>query len=55
MLVCLARAPKLTDADGTPVQAAMECGAFAEKLIVDQTQIAPLGEAIAPEAACLLA
>ncbi|MDA0924809.1 MAG: alcohol dehydrogenase catalytic domain-containing protein [Proteobacteria bacterium] len=50
-----ARAPKLTDADGTPVQAAMECGAFAEKLIVDQTQIAPLGEAIAPEAACLLA
>jgi len=49
------RAPKLTDANGTPVHAAMDCGAFAEKVIVDQSQIAPLGEAIAPEAACLLA
>ena len=48
-------APKLTDAEGNPVQAAMECGAFAEKVLVDQSQIAPLGEGIAPEAACLLA
>jgi S-(hydroxymethyl)mycothiol dehydrogenase len=33
----------------------MDCGAFAEKVIVDQSQIAPLGHAIAPDAACLLA
>jgi Zn-dependent alcohol dehydrogenase len=49
------RAPKLTDASGAPVTAAMECGAFAEKVIVDQSQIAPLGEAAAPHSACLLA
>ncbi|NKX46331.1 alcohol dehydrogenase catalytic domain-containing protein [Roseicyclus persicicus] len=49
------RAPKLTDATGAPVHAAMECGAFAEKAVVDQSQVARLGEAIAPEAACLLA
>lgn len=48
-------APKLTDVDGAAVQAAMDCGAFAEKVVVDQSQIAPLGSAIAPEAACLLA
>jgi len=49
------RAAKLTDATGAPVHAAMECGAFAEKVIVDQSQIAPLGEAAAPHFACLLA
>ncbi len=49
------RAPKLTDATGAPVLAAMECGAFAEKVIVDQSQIAPLGETAAPHSACLLA
>src|SRR6056297_2186166 len=47
--------PALTDASGAPVLKAMECGAFAEKVLVDQSQIAPLGEDIAPEAACLLA
>lgn len=47
--------PKLTDAGGNAVHAAMDCGAFAEKVVVDQSQIAPLGEDIAPEAACLLA
>lgn len=47
--------PKLTDVDGAPVHAAMDCGAFAEKVVVDQSQIAPLGEAIAPDLACLLA
>jgi len=50
-----ARAAKLTDPSGAPVHAAMECGAFAEKVIVDQSQIARLGEAIAPHSACLLA
>ena len=49
------RAPKLTDASGVPVHAAMECGAFAEKVVVDQSQIALLGEAIVPQSACLLA
>jgi S-(hydroxymethyl)mycothiol dehydrogenase len=49
------RPPALTDASGAPVLKAMECGAFAEKVLVDQSQIAPLGEDIAPEAACLLA
>lgn len=48
-------APKLTDAGGALVHAAMDCGAFAERVIVDPSQIAPLGEAIAPEVACLLA
>jgi S-(hydroxymethyl)mycothiol dehydrogenase len=49
------RAPKLIDATGAPVLAAMECGAFAEKVIVDQSQVALLGEAAAPQSACLLA
>ena len=48
-------APKLSDATGAPVHAAMECGAFAEKVIIDQSQAAPLGDAIPPQAACLLA
>jgi len=49
------RPAALTDADGTEVEKAMECGAFAEKVLVDQSQIAPLGEEITPESACLLA
>jgi len=49
------REAKLTDASGAPVLAAMECGAFAEKVIVDQSQVAGLGEAIEPQSACLLA
>jgi S-(hydroxymethyl)mycothiol dehydrogenase len=47
--------PALTDAGGAPVLKAMNCGAFAEKVLVDQSQVAPLGEAIAPDVACLLA
>ena len=50
-----ATAPKLTDASGAAVHAAMDCGAFADKMIVDLSQIAPLGNTIAPEMACLLA
>jgi S-(hydroxymethyl)mycothiol dehydrogenase len=49
------RPPRLTDATGAPVHAAMDCGAFAEKLIADQSQIARLTTAIDPAAACLLA
>jgi len=55
---CTGKAPreaKLTDDSGAPVLAAMDCGAFAEKVIVDQSQIALLGEAAAPHSACLLA
>lgn len=55
---CSARpqtAPKLTDATGVPVHAAMECGAFAERVVVHRSQIAPLGEAAPPHSACLLA
>jgi S-(hydroxymethyl)mycothiol dehydrogenase len=49
------RPPVLTDRNGAPVQKAMNCGAFAEKVIVDPSQIAPLPDTIAPQAACLLA
>ena len=47
--------PKLTDAGGAPVHAAMDCGAFAEKVVVHHSQVAPLGEGMAPETGCLLA
>lgn len=50
-----ATAPKLTDASGQPVDAVMDCGAFAERVIVHRSQIAPLGETISPQCGCLLA
>jgi S-(hydroxymethyl)mycothiol dehydrogenase len=46
--------PTLTAADGTVLQKGLKCAAFAEKVVVDQSQIAPVGD-LAPEAACLLA
>jgi S-(hydroxymethyl)mycothiol dehydrogenase len=55
---CSARpetAPKLTDATGAPVHAAMDCGAFAERVVVHRSQIAQLGETTSPHSACLLA
>ena len=48
-------APKLTDAGGAPVHAAMECGAFAERVVVHRSQTAPLPESTPPHCACLLA
>jgi Zn-dependent alcohol dehydrogenase len=51
----LPAAPKFTDASGAAVHAAMDCGAFAETIIVEPSQVAPLGDAIAPDVACLLA
>ncbi len=48
-------APKLTRADGTPVTAAMNCGAFAERVLVDQSQIVKLSTDIGFDAAALLA
>ncbi|MDG3042846.1 alcohol dehydrogenase catalytic domain-containing protein [Roseicyclus marinus] len=50
-----ATAPKLTDTAGHVVEAAMDCGAFADHVLVHRSQIAPLGETIAPHCACLLA
>ncbi|MEL6587121.1 MAG: alcohol dehydrogenase catalytic domain-containing protein [Pseudomonadota bacterium] len=44
----------LTDLTGAPVVAAMDCGAFAEAVLVDASQVVPVPDAIAPEAACLL-
>ena len=40
--------------DGTPVTQAMYSGAFAEKVVVDQSQIAPIPDAIASDVASLL-
>lgn len=55
---CNGNAPRdavLTDDTGAPVYKAMETGAFAQRVIVDHSQIAPIGDDIPPEAACLLA
>ena len=45
----------LTDADGTPVVQAMNAGAFAERVVVDQSQVVKLDGSIGMEAASLLA
>ncbi|MBT8414767.1 MAG: alcohol dehydrogenase catalytic domain-containing protein [Boseongicola sp.] len=44
----------LTLQDGTPVEQSMFSGAFAEKVVVDQSQIAPIPDAIAFDVASLL-
>jgi len=46
---------RLTRPDGTPVIAAMNCGAFAERVVVDRSQIVPLPESMPPESVSLLA
>ena len=48
-------APPLTAADGSPVAAMMNCGAFAEKVVVDHSQVVKLPSGIGMEAASLLA
>lgn len=45
----------LSGADGEPLQQAMHTGGFAEKVVVDQSQIVKLSEGIAMEVAALLA
>ena len=45
----------LSRPDGTPVVAAMNCGAFAERVVVDQSQVVPLPDDMPPEAVALLA
>jgi len=47
--------PVLADATGASVAKPMDCGAFAEKVVVDQSQCALLGDAIPATSACLLA
>ncbi len=49
-----AEAPVLSNADGD-ITKAMNCGAFAEAVIVHASQIAPIGDTIPAEVACLLA
>ncbi len=45
----------LSDADGTPLPQPMQIGGFAERVVVDQSQIAKVPEALDPAAAALLA
>ncbi len=45
----------LTRPDGTPVVKAMNCGAFAERVVVDQTQIVAMPDDMPAESICLLA
>src|SRR6056297_2404536 len=41
--------------DGGALWQGMACGAFAERVVVDQSQVVPVADMLAPEAACLLA
>ncbi|MEQ9694687.1 Zn-dependent alcohol dehydrogenase [Shimia sp. SDUM112013] len=45
----------LSTADGGKLHQAMACGAFAEKVVVDQSQVVKIAESVAMEAACLIA
>lgn len=44
----------LTTLDGGPVAQGLECGAFAEKVVVDTSQIAPIPDDMPMDVACLL-
>ncbi|MDE4173149.1 Zn-dependent alcohol dehydrogenase [Phaeobacter sp. PT47_59] len=44
----------LTTADGGPLEQAMACGAFAEKVVVDQRQIVKIPETMAKDVASLI-
>ena len=47
-------APVLMRADGSPVTQGLNCGAFAERVVVQKSQIAALPEGLSMEAAALL-
>lgn len=47
--------PVLTTAQGSAIVKAMNCGAFAEAVVVHASQTAPIGDDIPSEVACLLA
>jgi S-(hydroxymethyl)mycothiol dehydrogenase len=56
--ICENQTPRptaLTLDDGTPVEQAMHCGAFAEKVVVSTSQIVPLPDNMPAESVCLLA
>ncbi|MFT5340966.1 MAG: S-(hydroxymethyl)glutathione dehydrogenase/alcohol dehydrogenase [Paracoccaceae bacterium] len=44
----------ISTVDGGPLDQAMACGAFAEKVVVDHSQIVKIPHAMSKEAACLL-
>ena len=48
-------ASPLSRPDGTEVGQAMNCGAFAERVVVDQSQVVALPDAMPPEAVALMA
>ncbi|WP_439122387.1 Zn-dependent alcohol dehydrogenase [Marivita sp.] len=50
-----AGASPITREDGTAVVQAMNCGAFAERVVVDQSQVVPLPDDMPPEAVALMA
>lgn len=57
-VICETGAPPagpLTTSDGAPLVQAMNCGAFAEKVVVDQSQIVKIPTSLSMEAASLLA
>ena len=45
----------LTDASGAPLVKAMNCGAFAERVVVDRSQVVPVGDDIPAASAALIA
>ena len=49
------RPSPITRADGTPVVQAMNCGAFADHVVVHQNQVVAMPESLPAEAVCLLA
>lgn len=56
--ICENQAPRpapLTRPDGTEVIQSMHCGAFAERVVVDQSQIVAVPDNLPPESLCLLA
>ncbi|MEM9318339.1 MAG: Zn-dependent alcohol dehydrogenase [Pseudomonadota bacterium] len=47
--------PVLSRADGTPVLQGLKTGAFAERVVVDQSQAVPIADTLSADIACLLA
>jgi len=45
----------LSAADGSPIRQGMACGAFAERVVVDQSQVVKVPDTTPPEAAALMA
>lgn len=48
------RQPRLADAHGEPVVAGLKCGAFAEAVVVDESQVASIPDDIGLDEACLI-